>query len=194
MATNTGQKWDDNCPEGCEDPTLPPTSVEDCIQAEEENLSEIQAIYITDLSSDITFTDWTQPGEWAALINNETSEPGFIRCLCGIGDIPAGTPTILQKSKGRSKRTKTAKVLNFDVDNTNDINYEFMRGLQCGGTYCMWIETRGCKLLGGSRGILVSVEAADPIYNRGNDSYEIFQFQFTWDEKISPPRTTSPVA
>lgn len=192
------------CPEDC-DVSLPELNFSDC--APEINLSQIKRIYLAKVTA-ASFVDWTLPDEWAERITNTDPEPitdeedpdypggptgDEIRQLVVIGDKPAPSSNVIDISGGRKYTTNKTHTLPFDIDETNDVNYEAMRMMQCGGTFKMWYETAGGKLYGGNSGITVTVDISD-ILARGINEIERLTGTFTWERRFDPERTTSPIA
>ena len=158
-------------------------------------VSQITKIYIT--KPDATpFTDWTVPTEWETRIaNTDPTEPtgDEIRILTVIGDKPAPSSNVIDISGGRKYTTNKNHTIPFDIDETNDVNYEAMRMLQCGGQFRIWYETLGGKLYGGDEGILATVDISD-ILARGVNEIEKLTGTLSWDKKFDPERTDSPIA
>lgn len=180
------------CPLDCVAP-LPELHFSDC--APEINLSEIRKIYITK-STAAAFDDWTLPSEWATRIANEdpvTPAGDEIRVLTVIADKPAPSSNVIDISGGRKFTSNKSHSISFDIDETNDVNYEAMRLMQCGGSLNMWYETAGHKLYGGNTGIPITVDISD-VLGRGVNEIEKFTGTLSWERKFDAERTDSPIA
>lgn len=169
------------CPTDCDAPLSPP-SFNEC--APEFNPSEIDTIYFS--SPDFAgFTDVEDLAEWETHLT-----AGDIVAYTVVGDKPLAEPVQFTGSKNRNVITTRNHTLNFDVDETNDVNYEAMRKMQCGGKFRIWYKTSADKLYGGSKGVLVDISIGD-VLARG-DEMERFTGVLTWKDKFDPPRIPSP--
>ena len=177
------------CPEGCEG-LLPEVKFDECNP--EVNGSEIRAIYVGKKNIE-PFTDWTQLSEWTQRLSQDGSDNNAIRKLVVTADKPAPTVNEINISNGRRIVKSKSHVLNVDIDETNDTNYEFMRKLECSGQAKFWYETEAGKLYGGNEGIDGSISLSD-VLGRGENAIELLQGQVTWNDKFHPERTDSPMA
>ncbi len=176
------------CPTDCSSQTLPVVNFNNC--APEINASEIEEIFMGK-ADDAAFADWSDAAEWATRLSQSATTAGKIRRLSVIGDKPAPNTVKKTVSKQRELVTKRTHTINFDVDETNDDNYDAMRQVQCGGLYLIWYKTRGGYLYGGDSGILMSLDAFD-LLARGDED-EKFQYTGTWEDKFDPERIASPI-
>lgn len=178
------------CPTNCTS-ALPPVSFDIC--APEINLSEIQYIYIGKANTP-SFADWDAPTEWATRLS-QTSVTGddYIRTLTVIGDKPAPGKTEKDISAGRKAVTSKTHVINFTIDETNAINHELVRTLECGGKFKIWYETQGGLLFGGADGIDADV-FLDMVLARGREENAVYTGTVTWKKKFTEERAVSPIA
>ena len=175
------------CPQDCSTPLTQPL-FNDCNP--EFNLSEIEAIYIA--RADFAgFTDAEDIGEWETYLEGTGPypEPEIVKIVV-IGDKPAKADLTTTGSMRRVITYDSTHTINFEIDETNNVNYEFMRTMQCGAKYRIWWATRAGKMYGGNDGILASVTIAD-VLDRG-DAIERFVGAFTWNDKFDAPRFDSP--
>lgn len=177
------------CPQDCSSP-LPTPEFNACNP--EFNLSEIEEIFIG--KADFTgFDDVEDVEEWNDFLDGadpySPGTPELVRVIV-IGDKPAKSDLTVTGSQRRIITYDSTHTLNFEIDETNDANYEFMRKLQCGAKYRIWWLTRGGKMYGGNKGVLASVTIAD-VLDRG-DAIERFVGAFTWNNKFDVARTPSP--
>lgn len=177
------------CPDNC-DFALPEVLFDDC--APQVIYSEIRRIFIAKKAAAV-FTNWTLATEWLARLSQvSTTGDDYIRALTVIGDKPAAADVTKDISNGRKVVIGKDHTVNFTIDDVSDINYEFMRGLECGGEFKFWYETSGGKLYGGNSGFLARVSMND-VLNRGVDEIETLAGVISWRTKFSPERTTSPI-
>ena len=157
--------------------------------------SEICDVYMVDSENGqpkVKPTDWTNPAEWAQHLSQ--SDPGKIRKLTGIGNLPAPeqeTVTISKRRKAFGMRTYT---LTHEIDEFNLMNYEWARELQCGGTKHIWPATIGGFMYGGENGIKVTVIPPNMPLESGENVYKKIQIQFEWTAKYDPPIIANPLA
>lgn len=155
--------------------------------------SEIRRIFLAK-STAAPFADWTSATEWNTRLS-ETSITGddYIRALTVIADKPAGAAVSKDISNGRKVTVGKDHTVNATIDDVSDLNYEFIRSLECGGRFKLWYETAGGKMYGGNNGIgRVNIDAND-ILNRGTEEIETFTLTATWRDKFHPERTNSPI-
>jgi hypothetical protein len=159
------------CAENC-DFTLPVVQFDDC--APEVVYSEIRRIFLAKKAA-APFSNWLNATEWLARMS-QTSTTGndYIRPLTVIGDKPAAADVVKEISNGRRVVIGKDHTINFSIDDVSQANYDFMRGLECGGEFRLWYETEGGFIYGGNEGIVV-------------------RLTITWRSKFSPERGISPI-
>lgn len=178
-----------NCPTGCV-ADLPPVEYDKCNPT--IVLSEIQRIFIAK-SVASPFTNVDQATEWIARLS-QTSTTGndYIRALTVIGDKPVPTPNEKEISGGRKVTIDKAHVLNFAIDEANQVNHDFMRALECGGIFKVWYETEGGRLFGGNDGIEAKIKL-DMLLGSGGELQK-YQGAIEWDDKFTEEQVISPIA
>jgi hypothetical protein len=177
------------CAENC-DFTLPVVQFDDC--APEVVYSEIRRIFLAKKAA-APFSNWLNATEWLARMS-QTSTTGndYIRPLTVIGDKPAAADVVKEISNGRRVVIGKDHTINFSIDDVSQANYDFMRGLECGGEFRLWYETEGGFIYGGNEGIVVRLTIND-VLNRGRDEIETLVGVITWRSKFSPERGISPI-
>jgi hypothetical protein len=177
------------CPANCAT-ALPAASFSKC--APEVNLAEISYVYLAKGIAE-AFTDWTEPDEWATRVSNSsTTGDDYIRVLTVIGDKPEPTVAEREISAGRKVNVLKTHVVNYTIDESNAINHELLRSLECGGSYKVWYETKGGLLFGGNEGIDASV-FLNMVLNRGTDEIINLNGRIEWKNKFTEERTVSPI-
>ncbi|WP_437918595.1 hypothetical protein [Sphingobacterium sp. LRF_L2] len=179
------------CPETCEEVEAPKFDFDNC--NEEANAAQIAWLYITTPDAP-SFTDWKTPTEWAARLGNDPTVEGHdIRFLKGIGEIPKPTANTVAVSGRRTKVVGRSRTITFRVDNTNEVNHDAMRKLQCGGDIKIWYGTIDGLLYGGNDGIDVFV---DPGASHGSGDTDIINHEYaiSYSALLDPERTKSPIA
>jgi hypothetical protein len=193
MANIQCNDTDQLCPDTCDDFIVPSVSFDDC--APEINESEIEWIAVANKDAS-DFEDVEDAEEWTTRINQTAPESGTddsIRMIRVIGDKPAPEETEITISGNRTQTTGATHTANFDIDETNTVNYEFIRKLQCNTKVKLWYITRGNKVYGGICGLKAKLKAR-LVQNRGNGEIEKFTGTFVWEDKIDPPRAEWPLA
>lgn len=176
------------CPDACSD-QLPEVSFSIC--APVTNFGQIAKIYVA--NDGYPLTDENSLVEWQTRANLASSDPSRILEFSVIGDKPLAGTNENALSRGRTANGAKDHSLNIKIDETNDINYEMMRSFECGKTVRVWYETFGGLLYGGTTGVLGSVTLGEVI-PEGTADLITFQGTVKWKSKISPCRTTSPMA
>lgn len=176
------------CPDGCAE-QLPVVKFSIC--APVTNFGQISKVYAT--NDGYPLTDENSLEEWQTRANLDTIDPSRILEFSVIGDKPLAAANEVALSRGRTANGAKDHVINIRIDETNDENYEAMRAFECGKTMRFWYETFGGKLYGGATGILGSFTLGEVI-PEGTAELTTFQGTVKWKSKISPCRTTSPMA
>jgi|SRR5699024_9821632 len=177
------------CPQDCSS-ELPVVSFSKCNP--EVSLSEIRRIFVAKANAE-PFEDWETATEWTERISEtDVENDNAIRPMTVIADKPAADGVVQEISDGRNITVGKDHVINWTVDDVSNVNYEFMRIMECGSQYKIWYETFGGKLFGGNEGISVS-GTANSVLNRGRDEIETIEGTFSWRSKFHPERTDSPI-
>jgi len=177
------------CGEDC-DYDLPAVSFADCDP--ETNLSQISKIRIAKKTA-ADFSDWTQASEWATRISATSTDPDAIRELSVIGDKPKPETTKKGISGGREIVAAKKHTLNVEIDESNAINHEFVRGTKCIKTVKFWYGTIGGLLFGGNTGITAQLEL-DMTLGRNDGDIVVYQGTLIWSKIDLEERCTDPVA
>lgn len=175
------------CPENCES-ELPVVEFSEC--APETNAAQIRNLYMTNPGN--PFTDWNDPSEWAARVDNSSTNADAIRQLIVIASKPRPEKTEKKISHSRIINGKKNHVVNVKIDETNQTNYEMLRKLECGGTKSMWYETEK-YMYGGNDGIDASFNL-DDVIEEDETALEQFEGEMKWTAAFHPERIPSPLA
>lgn len=156
------------------------------------SLSEVRRIFIAKAKA-AAFTNAALAAEWTTRLS-EVSVTGddYIRPLTVIGDKPAPSKKEKEISGGRKVVMNKAHVLNFSIDEATPENHEFLRTLECNGTYRIWYETAGGLMFGGNEGIPVQI-SLDMVLGRG-DEILAYNGVCSWDAKFTEIYVDSPIA
>lgn len=171
------------CPEDCS-ANLPEVSFNDC--APELNGGNITYIYLTNLGNPLS--NWLDETEWSARIDNDSVDSAAIRRLRVIGSKPAPDKPEIVISGDRTVYGLATHTIDFRSDETNAINQEALRSLECGGEYLMWYETIGGLRWGGNDGIEATIKL-DEIIPESSSEFITFTGQAKWKAKFTPERT-----
>lgn len=195
MANTQCNDTDQICPQDCSEQQIPSVNFDDC--SPELNDSEIEWIAVAKSDAD-DFTDIEDADEWNARINQLAATPApspdnSIRMIRVTGDKPA--PEITNRTVSGSRTVQTAKshTINFDIDETNELNYEWARSTSCNATYKAWYITKAGLVYGGICGLKAQI-VANLVQARGDGEIELYQGTMTWKDKIDPPRANFPLA
>ena len=169
--------------------TLPIVSFSECapilLQA------QVSDIYIW--NDGYPFTDWTDPAERSARIDNSSSDASAVRHLTVIGSIADPTVTEKKISHRRIVYSPQEFTIAGNIDDNSDTNYDFMRATGCNRQYRMQYATLGGKLYGGNTGILVNLRMWETIVEDENE-YAVIKLQAKWKSVFAPLRIDDPLA
>jgi len=173
------------CTDACSD-NLP--AVEFSICAPEINQGEIDAIFVTNVGNPLT--DETDAAEWATRM----AAIGATKIieLHVIGDKPAPEENNIMISRNIEVPGNKGHVINVEIQQTNQVNYDFLRAMECGKQVLVWYRTSGGLLYGGAAGIPGSLKLNE-IITKSRKEIITFQGTFKWSAKHHPCRTLSPI-
>lgn len=177
------------CTDDC-DFEIPEVSFAECNP--EINLSQIAKIYIAQPDAAV-FTDWTAAGEWTTRISDTATGADNIRPLTVVGDKPLPETTSKTISGGRIVTTDKKHTINFEIDESNATNHEFVRGGKCMKQVKFWYETIGGLLFGGNSGI-DGTFAIDMTLSKTEGDIILYPGTLKWSATDIEERTTSPIA
>jgi len=169
---------------------LPKPSVSVCSPV--INFSQLKKLYIT--NPGYPLDDVEDLGEWTDRISNTSDELNAIREIHIIGEKPEAEETQVQISLGRTVSGPMNHALPFEIDETNDTNYEWMRSYQGGSREVLfWAEGESGKIYGGNSGIRASLSVKYVIAREATELDKIIG-NLTWRDKQDPERHDSPLA
>ena len=178
-----------NCPTGC-DSYLVDVDFNYCDP--DVQFGEIDHIYLM-AQEGTNLSDWTSLSAWnARLALDPTTDTDAIIDLNVMGDLPPAETEEIDISLGRTIQSPASFVINFDIDDVSDDNYDLMRFLECNVVLKCWFSANEV-LFGGATGIEVTVQAKYQI-ERGQKSVQKIVGTVKWENKFSPERTTNPMA
>ena len=176
------------CPTDCAG-SLGAVSFNEC--APEVHYGEISKLYVARADA----ADFVSPdliAEWTARLSDTEDTVDKIRTFIGMGEMPAPEKTELTISGNRTIYSpKTFNVL-FEVDETNDTNYEWLLESECNLKRKFWFETSDGMLYGGKTGIEGVFNTDAPIPKSRKDIAK-FMMSVKWESKNHPLRTISPM-
>ena len=182
------------CPTTCSG-AVADVSFNEC--APENNWGEVSKIYIAasdfesvDNAGNPGFSDVTSLTEWNDNLSDTVDDK--IRTLVVLGDLPEAETTEVATSGDRIAIGYKTFNLVFEIDETNETNYNFLLMSECGGKYLIWYETSGGLLFGGNAGIEVSLKL-NYLIPRERTALQKIMGKATWKALQSPFRCTSPL-
>ncbi|MGG5503237.1 hypothetical protein ACPDHQ_07375 [Myroides odoratimimus] len=190
MAYTQCNDIDKLCPENCDEQQLPEVNFDDC--SPETNKSEIEWV-VVGKSNAKAFKDIEDIEEWNTRLALPLKDSDSLRILRVSGDKPAAEDATMVISGQREVVTDGTHTLNYDIDETNKVNYEFVRRTNCGGTYRFWYITIGGLIYGGNCGLKGQMKAR-LVQERGDGAIEKYTGSLRWKDKFDPPRATWPLA
>ena len=177
------------CPTGC-DSYLAAVDFNYCDP--EVHFGEIDHIYLKARDgSDLL--DWQSLAVWnARLALDPLTDNDAIIDLVVVADQPPAETEEIEISLGRKIQSPSSFIINFEIDDVSDLNYELMRWLECNLIVDVWYSANDV-LFGGNPGIEASLSAKYQI-ERGQKSLQKIVGTVKWESQFSPPRTTNPMA
>lgn len=186
------------CETGC-NTSVPAALFNEC--QPEVNAAEISKIYLTQKGNPLA--DWTDSSEWTSrLMTYDASASSYaddaILELTVLGDKPAPTMNEVPVSGDRTVSFNNEHVVNFTIDETNAVNREWARQMQCNGgnQYLAYFTTSGGIMFGGENGtdgIPANVKVHTEIVRDRNDIIRI-NGTLTWKATFDPESITSPIS
>jgi hypothetical protein len=178
----------DPCPINCA-ASLGAVSYDPC--APERHYGEISKLYIGRIDG-ADFTNVDLIGEWTTRLSDTTDTADSIRALYGMGEMPMPEQTEKLVSRGEYAYSPFTFNFTFNVDDTNDINYEFMMLTYCNQRRKIWLEMSDKMLYGGNEGIEAILKGGQPLLP-GREDFILITFSAKWKAVSWPLRTLSPV-
>ena len=174
------------CPTGCLN-DVPVISMDECNPL--VDFSEVDKLYLTALNNPLA--DWTDAAEWVTRIDNTGVAVDDIRELWVSGELPEPERATTEIDNERDVWSPMKFTMPLEVFETNLINYDFMRILQCGGLFLAWFSA-GENMYGGTDGIEVNIKASFLI-TKGAKELNKIMLEVGWDAKHNPERITNPL-
>jgi len=176
------------CPSDCSG-SLPAIDFDLC--APELHYGEISHIYVATAAA-AAFANVELLGEWSTRLSEAGVDPDAIRELVVMGDLPEPEQTEITISGDRRVIGFKTFAINFDIDETNDVNYYWLMNQECSFQNRIWYRTADGLLYGGNTGILATIRMNQII---PRERTEIVKFTGTvvWKSQFSPLRTVFPL-
>jgi hypothetical protein len=182
-----------NCPDDCSSPLILGAipAKQDCT-AYKQKYSQVKAVFILPDGAPLP-TDWTQIDDWVAVINNNATTNDLGRYLFGEGEIPAPEETVSDYADRQQKVDTYRYTINHTIKNLEDLQYDFLKLLQCGDTnFSFWYLGIDDDIFGGPSGICpLSVKVTFP-RGGGRDDKESAVLSITWEADGDPERAAVP--
>jgi len=171
------------CATSCTD-ALPAVDFDICNP--QVHFGQISDVYLTNIGYPLL--DETNPVEIAARLALPVGNPAKLVNLFVIGSKGAAEATIIDMSKARKVTGNKNHTVTFRIDEVSDVNYNFMRALECNRTLLIYYKTFGGKWYGGNEGIPASI-LMNHIIPEDAGALETIEGTLTWKSKFHPCRT-----
>lgn len=178
-----------DCPSDCGG-ALPAVSFDDCAPA--IHYGEVSKLYLANVEA-ADFTNVELLSEWTTRLTADGTNPDAIRELTVIGDLPEAERTEIAISGDRTIAGVKNFTMNFEIDETNVTNYNFLLTTECNLKFKMWFETSDGILYGGNEGIEASI-LMNLVIPRERTDVVKYMGQAKWRSQFSPLRSTMPTA
>lgn len=177
------------CPDSC---TAPPPEVNFDFCDPAVHFGEIDRIFVASRDA-APVADVESLTEWNLRIDPTGLNVDDIRQLDVSGNMPKPEREKIQISRAREISTPGKFMIEFDIDDISDENYEFMRATYCNTVHQFW-WTAGDVLFGGLDGAGVEgVMELDIVIERGGKkSLHKLSGTITWEETKPPYRYDNP--
>ena len=169
--------------------SIPPISLNE--QNPESNFGQVTDILIADLNNPLSAL--TQTALETRL--DETAEEGTeIRRLTVIGDKPQPESAVVDISHKRKYKSARKHIVNFKVDETNDVNYAFLQSMIADSVsnVLAWYIVDEKHFFGGTAGIECSI-TLDHVIPESNDEVQHIIGTLEWTSNSYPDRTDYPL-
>jgi hypothetical protein len=153
------------------------------------DFSEVDKLYLTQI--DQPLADWTDAAEWASRIDNDGTDVDDIREIWVSGELPEPERNVTPIDNEREVSSPNKFSLTLQVFETNTVNYDAVRFIQCGTRFLAWYSA-GAYMYGGTNGIEVNVIASH-IITKGAKEANVIQLVVTWEDKHNPERIDNPL-
>lgn len=171
------------CPEGCGG--LPASKFNDC--SPELHYGRVTKVYLASADFNTTSFNSESLSSWTTAISDKNVYKFVV-----IGELPEPDQEEVEVSGGRTAVGLKNFTLPFIVDETNDVNYQWLLTVECNMTFKMWFETSDGMLYGGNDGIKASI-VANHIIPREDTALTYIDVKAKWKAQRSPLRCLSPM-
>lgn len=176
------------CPTDCAG-SLPSVLFDEC--APELHYGEIEWLYVARAdAADFVAVDVIT--EWTARLSDTSADADAIRTLHVIGELPEPEQTEINISGDRVINGYKTFNIPFEIDETNDTNYEFLLNTECNLKFKIWFATADGMLYGGNTGVEATIKL-NPIIPRERTEVAKFMGTIKWKSVHSPLRCVSPI-
>ena len=179
------------CPTTCAG-TLGEVLFSEC--APEVHYGEISRLYLAAIDSTLpddqpfaSQAEFDSIPHWSGHISQTSVTAGAIRVFTVIGEMPEPEQTETPISGDRVVYGFKKFILNLEIDETNDTNYNFLLLSECGGKYKGWFEMADGQVYGGWPGLEVSLKMNQPLPRERTAVVKIL-VKVSWSSKTHPLR------
>jgi hypothetical protein len=178
----------DPCPTNCAG-SHGAVSFNEC--APERHYGEISKLYVG-RADGTDFANSGAIGEWTTRLSDTVDSAQSIRTLYGMGEMPMPEQTEKLVSRGEYAYSPFTFSFTFNVDDTNDTNYEYMLATYCNQKRKIWLEMSDGMLYGGNTGIEAILKGGQPLLP-GREDFIVIILSAKWKAAAWPLRTLSPM-
>jgi hypothetical protein len=177
------------CPVDCTS-NLPAHQFDECNP--EINNAEIAYVYYTNDEDGNGLANAADPLEWDSRLSQSGAGANQIRALRVIGEFPPVADNEKEISGGRVKDGVKDFIIQGDIDETNQVNHDALRSLECNtGSQRVWFETRDGLLFGGNDGIRNAKLKIKLNISRNYGDFILFPWTVKWKNDFTPERQPS---
>jgi len=129
--------------------------------------------------------DWLDAGEWADRVSCTGTANNSIRHWLVTGAYSRPEQVENKLAHGLIKTGDKTFKMTVTIDQTNQVNRDMVRALECGGKLLMWFVVGGDVMFGGNEGIEISAAPFITATDTTDDLMKI-EIDITWKAKCSP--------
>jgi hypothetical protein len=187
------------CPDGCSVDFEYPALDTDQNCPGDLNLSQVTDWWIKPneaADTQVPFENWVDGGYTVLAnpdsIDNTDTTNAKVKWLTAIGEVPASEKTVFTVQKFQKVTIKRVFTLTLTIYNLSNLQYEFLRALQCNPTnYTFWYGN-SAHVYGKATGIIPTFTDVDFPLGAGEGDVELATVTITWESKTDPERKSNP--
>jgi hypothetical protein len=160
------------------------------------DLSQIKYLLLSDSTQNppVLPLDWTDPIEWAAVIDNSVNNGTKIKQLLGIGGVEEAPGAERDMPAHKTVFGENTYTLTFRIASPTQAVYNFLQKMEASRALpYFWFVTVDGIMFGSPVGIVSSSKRTPFKLDAAKDAYEEYEIILTWKSYTRPLRIVSPI-